>query len=103
MLKPENAAVFTNLEKYGTASKGAIQLCDPEVRGNFERSFTAADIDNIKWYPPVPAQLEEIEGKILDKGQGGPVAPVFLHALLLIAPLFIAAFCQRGGGGEGAP
>ena len=67
MLKPENAAVFTNLEKYGTASKGAIQLCDPEVRGNFERSFTAADIDNIKWYPPVPAQIEEIEGKILDK------------------------------------
>ena len=67
MLKPENAAVFTNMEKYGTASKGAIQLCDPEVRGNFERSFTAADIDNIKWYPPVPAQIEEIEGKILDK------------------------------------
>jgi len=67
MLRPENAAVFTNVEKYGTASKGAIQLCDPEVKDNFTRSFSDADIDNIKWYPPVPAKLEEMEGKILDK------------------------------------
>ena len=67
MMRPENAAIFTNMEKYGTASKGAIQLCDPAVRANFERSFSAADIDNIKWYPPVPAKLEQIEGMILDK------------------------------------
>ncbi|MBL0715781.1 MAG: extracellular solute-binding protein [Desulfosarcina sp.] len=67
MMRPENAAVFTNMEKYGTASKGAIKLCDPAVKANFERSFSVADIDNIKWYPPVPAKLEQIEGKILDK------------------------------------
>jgi spermidine/putrescine transport system substrate-binding protein len=67
MLAPENAAIFTNMEKYGTASQGATALTDPDVRGNFERSFSAADIDNIKWYPPVPAKLESIEGKILDK------------------------------------
>ena len=67
MLRPENAAVFTNMEKYGTASNGAIKLCDPAVKANFERSFSAADIDNIKWYPPVPAKLEQIEGMILDK------------------------------------
>ena len=67
MMRPENAAVFTNMEKYGTASKGAIQLCDPAVKANFTRSFSDADIDNIKWYPPVPAKLEEMEGKILDK------------------------------------
>jgi spermidine/putrescine transport system substrate-binding protein len=67
MLKPENAAIFTNLEKYGTASKGAIKLTDTSVRGNFERSFSDADIDNIKWYPPVPAKLESIEGMVLDK------------------------------------
>ena len=67
MLRPENAAVFTNLEKYGTASKGAIKMTDASVRGNFERSFSDADIDNIKWYPPVPAKLESIEGMILDK------------------------------------
>ena len=67
MLKPENAAVFTNAEKYGTASDGAVKLLDEAVRANFERSFPQADIDNIKWYPPVPAKLEGIEGKILDK------------------------------------
>lgn len=67
MLKPENAAAFTNLEKYGTASAGAVKLLDSSVRGNFERSFPPEAIDNIKWYPPVPAKLESIEGKILDK------------------------------------
>ena len=67
MLRPENAAEFTNMEKYGTASKGAIELTNPDIRGNFERSFPQAAIDNVKWYPPVPAKLEEIEGKILDK------------------------------------
>jgi spermidine/putrescine transport system substrate-binding protein len=67
ILKPENAASFTNAEKYGTASKGAGQYLDADVRGNFERSFPMAAIANIKWYPPVPAKLEGIEGKILDK------------------------------------
>jgi spermidine/putrescine transport system substrate-binding protein len=67
MLRPENAAVFTNMEKCGTASKGSIQLCEEGVRANFERSFPQEAIDSIKWYPPVPAQLEAIEGMILDK------------------------------------
>jgi len=67
MLRPENAAIYTNIEKYGTASKGAMEFVDAAVKANFERCFTDADIDNIKWYPPVPAKLEQIEGKILDK------------------------------------
>jgi len=67
MLRPENAAAFTNMEKYGTASAGATKLLDASVRGNFERTFPMKDIDNIKWYPPVPAALESMEGKILDK------------------------------------
>lgn len=67
MLRPENAAIFTNAEKYGTASDGAVKLLDADVKANFERSFPQEDIDNIKWYPPVPAKLEAIEGKILDK------------------------------------
>ena len=67
MMHPENAAVFTNAEKYGTASAGAIEFYDDSVKANFQRSFSKEDIDNIKWYPPVPAKLESIEGKILDK------------------------------------
>jgi spermidine/putrescine transport system substrate-binding protein len=67
MLKPENAAYFTNDSGYGTASNGATELLDAEKKANFQRSFSKADIDNIKWYPPVPAKLEKIEGKLLDK------------------------------------
>lgn len=66
MLKPENAAFFTNDKGYGTASNGAIKLLSPEKKDNFERTFTKEDINNIKWYPPVPARLEKREGKILD-------------------------------------
>ncbi len=67
MLKPENAGYFTTAEKYATASQGANAFISPEVRGNFERSFPQAAIDNIKWYPPVPAKLESMEGKALDR------------------------------------
>ena len=67
MMKPENAAYFTTQEKTPTASKDANAKVDPAVRANFDRSFPPATIDNIKWYPPVPAQLESMEGLILDK------------------------------------
>lgn len=67
MLEPENAAYFTNKEGYFTASKGVEKFLDPEIKDNLNRSFSPADIDNIKWYPPVPAKLEAIEAKILDK------------------------------------
>jgi len=67
MLKPENAAAFTNLDTTANASKGANKFVKPSIRENFERSFPQAAIDNINWYPPVPAKLESIEGMILDK------------------------------------
>lgn len=67
ILRPENAAVFSNLEKYATASRAASGFLDKEVRGNIDRSFTLADIEKINWYPPVSADIEQLEGKILDK------------------------------------
>lgn len=67
MMKPENAGYFTSSEKYATASQGANEFIDPAVAANFKRSFSQADIDNVKWYPPVPANLEGMEGKALDK------------------------------------
>jgi spermidine/putrescine transport system substrate-binding protein len=66
ILRPENAAVFSNQEKYATASKDAGKFLDAEVRDNIARSFTSADIDNIRWYPPVSSEIEQLEGKILD-------------------------------------
>ena len=67
MMRPENAAVFTNAEKVPTASEGSLDLTAPEIRANFDRCFPKAAVDNIKWYPPVPSALEAVEGKILDK------------------------------------
>ncbi|RTZ64189.1 MAG: spermidine/putrescine ABC transporter substrate-binding protein [Aquificaceae bacterium] len=67
MLKPENAAYFTNKEGYGTASKGADKFLSKEIKDNFSRSFSKEDIDNIKWHPPVPDGFEKIEAKVLDR------------------------------------
>jgi spermidine/putrescine transport system substrate-binding protein len=67
MSRPENAAVFTNLDTTANASKGANKFLEPAIRSNFERSFPLEAIVNIKWYPPVSAKIEGIEGMILDK------------------------------------
>ena len=37
------------------------------LRSSYQQSFDQAALDNIKWYPPVPAGLETIEGKVLDR------------------------------------
>jgi len=66
-MKPENAGYFSSQEKYATASADALKYTDKAVAANFARSFPPAIIDNIKWYPPVPANLESMEGKTLDK------------------------------------
>ncbi|WP_291326231.1 extracellular solute-binding protein [Desulfovibrio sp. UCD-KL4C] len=67
IMKPENAGYFSSQEKYATASKDALKFTATSVAANFARSFPQETIDNIKWYPPVPAILERLEGKILDK------------------------------------
>ncbi len=67
MLRPENAAYFTNQEGYGTASVGVEKYLKQEIKDNFKRSFSKADIDNIKWHPPVPEGFESIEAKALEK------------------------------------
>ena len=67
MLRPENAAYFTNQEGYGTASVGVEKYLKQEIKDNFKRSFSKEDIDNIKWHPPVPEGFESIEAKALEK------------------------------------
>jgi spermidine/putrescine transport system substrate-binding protein len=66
-LRPENAAVFTNKEKYGTASVGATKFMEPAIRENFTRSFPAEVMANMNWYPTVPPGLESMEAKTLEK------------------------------------
>ncbi|MCB1759486.1 MAG: extracellular solute-binding protein [Gammaproteobacteria bacterium] len=67
VMRPDIAAKITAESSYFTASKGASALVEKEQTRRFEESFPQAAIDNIKWYPPVPAGLEEMEGKVLDR------------------------------------
>ena len=48
-------------------SLASINWSAPLLKAQFAESFPEAAIKNIKWYPAVPAGLEAIEGKILDK------------------------------------
>jgi spermidine/putrescine transport system substrate-binding protein len=67
ILRPENAAVFTNAETYGTASKDAGKYLNPEIAANFERGLPPEALANTNWYPTVPPGLEEMEGKVMDR------------------------------------
>jgi spermidine/putrescine transport system substrate-binding protein len=67
VLRPENAAAFTNAENYGTASKDAIKFLSKESADNFARCFTPEVMANMNWYPTVPPGLEEMEGRAMDK------------------------------------
>jgi spermidine/putrescine transport system substrate-binding protein len=66
-LRPENAALFTNKEKFGTASKDASKYMEPKIKANFERCFPPEVMANMNWYPTVPPGLETMEAKTLEK------------------------------------
>lgn len=67
VMQPAIAAKIVASAGNFTASKGSDQLVDARLKQQFATSFPQAAIDNIRWYPPVPAGLEELEGKVLDR------------------------------------
>lgn len=67
VMQPEVAAMITEAAGNFTASKGADEFASAELKARFQGSFPQADIDNIKWYPTVPAGLETMEGAALDR------------------------------------
>ena len=67
VMQPEIAAKITASAGNFTASKGADEFADDKLKAQFQGSFPPADLDNIKWYPTVPAGLEVLEGKTLDR------------------------------------
>lgn len=67
VMQPKVAAMITASAGNFTASKGADDYAEDKLKAQFKASFPAADLDNIKWYPTVPAGLETIEGKVLDR------------------------------------
>ncbi len=67
VMQPEIAAMITDVAGNFTASKGADEFVSAELKAKYQASFPPEDVDNIKWYPPVPAGLEVLEGSILDR------------------------------------
>ena len=55
--------------KSGPASAGAAEFAEDALKAKYKASFPQEAVDNIKWYPPVPAGLEAIEGEVLDRVQ----------------------------------
>jgi spermidine/putrescine transport system substrate-binding protein len=66
-MRPEIAAKVAASAGNFTASKGADDLTTGKLKEQFKASFPESALKNIKWYPAVPAGLEEIEGRILDR------------------------------------
>ncbi|MDJ0820935.1 MAG: extracellular solute-binding protein [Paracoccaceae bacterium] len=69
VMQPEIAAMITAAAGNFTASAGADEFAEDSLKAKYQASFPQEDIDNIKWYPPVPAGLEAIEGEVLDRVQ----------------------------------
>ncbi len=67
VMQPEIAAMITAAAGNFTASKGADEFAADDLKARYQASFPPEAIDNIKWYPPVPAGLEAIEGGVLDR------------------------------------
>jgi spermidine/putrescine transport system substrate-binding protein len=66
-MRPEIAAKVAGSAGNFTASKGADQLMEAKLKSQFAASFPEAALKNVRWYPAVPAGIEEIEGKVLDR------------------------------------
>ncbi|WP_425100217.1 extracellular solute-binding protein [Tropicibacter sp. S64] len=69
VMQPEIAAKITAAAGNFTASKGADEFAEDALKAKYQASFPPEAVDNIKWYPPVPAGLEQIEGGVLDRVQ----------------------------------
>ncbi len=66
-MRPEIAAKVATSAGNFTAAKGGEQGMDPVLKQQFAASFPEAALKNIKWYPAVPAGIEDIEGRVLDR------------------------------------
>jgi len=67
VMQPKIAAMITAAAGNFTASKGADAFIKGKLKQQFADSFPQSAIDNIKWYPTVPAGLEDMESKVLDR------------------------------------
>ncbi|MEM7566989.1 MAG: extracellular solute-binding protein [Pseudomonadota bacterium] len=69
VMRPEIAAMITDEAGNFTASQGADAFVNEDLKARYQASFPPEAVDNIKWYPPVPAGIERLEGETLDRIQ----------------------------------
>ncbi|MBI3526161.1 MAG: extracellular solute-binding protein [Betaproteobacteria bacterium] len=67
VMRPEIAARLAKSAGSFTAVNGAENFMDARMKAQLNESFPKAALKNIKWYPAIPAGLEEIEGRVLDR------------------------------------
>ncbi len=67
VMQPDIAAMITASAGNFTASQGGDANVDDALKAKYQTSFPQEAIDNIKWYPSVPAGLETLEGAALDR------------------------------------
>lgn len=67
VMRPDIAAQIVNAAGSFSASKGSDELVDPALRAAYQDAFPPEVIANIKWFPPIPPGLEDIEGRLLDQ------------------------------------
>ncbi|RKF15609.1 extracellular solute-binding protein [Alginatibacterium sediminis] len=65
--QPKVAALITEAAGNFTAALGADEFVNDVAKAQYQESFSTQDLENIKWYPPVPAGLEDLEGMALDR------------------------------------
>ena len=66
-MRPENAARVIKSVGSFSAAKGSEAFVDPRLKEQFARAFPEAILKTVHWYPAIPAGLEEIEGRVLDR------------------------------------
>jgi spermidine/putrescine transport system substrate-binding protein len=69
VMRPEVAALIVEAAGNFTAAKDGDKYVSAAKRKVYQETFPPSAIDNIKWYPPVPTGLEQMEGKVLDHVQ----------------------------------
>jgi len=67
VMRPDIAALITNSAGNFTASQGGDEGVNAELKARYQASYPQEAVDNINWYPTVPAGLEALEGAVLDR------------------------------------
>jgi spermidine/putrescine transport system substrate-binding protein len=66
-MRPENAARVIKSVGSFSAANGTEALIDPRLKQQYAASFPDNALKAIHWYPSIPAGLEQIEGRVLDR------------------------------------